>query len=149
MYALFQHRPAPFEARMKTTSLKFAFVAMLALAAVGCNQGRKAPPNTIVRVTNIVPGYASAVFRRAESRQPTTLLYKESQQFQYNEDTYDFHLEAQRADETTPTRIVNFTKKVLAGTTYHFVFTEAGTTPGYTILEMPTPAAGVGISRIV
>ena len=150
MYALFRHRSTTFEARMKKTNLKFLFVAALALGLTGCGQGRKAPPNTIVHATNVVPGYASTVFRRAEDKvNPVALAYKESRQLIYNEDTYDFHLEAQRLNEATSTRIVNFTKQVLAGTTYDFVFTESGTTPGYTILEMPTPDVSTTDAEVV
>ena len=133
---------------MKTTTLKVLVLATLALGIVGCNQGRKTPPNTNVRIMNVVPKYASVAFQRVESA-PNTLAYRESQQFSYNQDTYDFHLSAQRADETSPTRVVNFTKEVLAGTLYNFVFTQTGTTPDYKILEMPTPAVGATDAEVI
>jgi Domain of unknown function (DUF4397) len=132
---------------MKTT-LKVLALATLALGIVGCNQGRKTPPNTIVRVTNVVPKYGSVAFRRVESA-PNALAYRDSQQFSYNQDTYDFHLEAKLANETDITRVVNFTKEVLAGTLYDFVFTQTGTTPDYKILEMPTPAAGATDAEVI
>ncbi len=151
MYALFRHSPRTFELRMRKMTFKLLGLAVIAIGLSGCNGGRKAPPDTIVRATNVVPSYAGAGFRRAEAPDGTlvSLAYKGSAQAVYNEDTYDFHLEAQHADEATPTRIVNFTKQVLAGTTYDFVFTEAAGTPGYTILEMPTPGTDATDAEVI
>ena len=148
MYAPLQPRPATLEPRMTNSTIKFLFLASLALAVVGCNSGNKAPPNTIVRVTNVLSAYASVGFRRVETA-PQALDYKGSAQFTYNEDTYDFHVEAQRADEASPTRIINFTKKVLAGTTYDFVFVQNGATPELKVLTTPTPDPGATDAEVV
>ena len=37
------------------------------LAFTGCDQGRKAPPKTTVRVANVAPNFAALRFRREQT----------------------------------------------------------------------------------
>lgn len=63
--------------------------AVLALAA--CESGREAPPKVVVRVTNAAPGFETLVFQReADTRNAVELPFKNSTEFVYDADSYDF-----------------------------------------------------------
>jgi hypothetical protein len=136
---------------MTKPGLKLLWPIVLAVSLVGCNGGTKAPPNTTVRVTDVMPSYNTVNFRRAEEtiNPPLSLAFKGSVQATYNQDTYAFHVEVTPVGDTTYTRIVNFTKEVLAGTLYQFVLMEAAGAPDYKILEMPTPSASASDAEVI
>ena len=54
---------------------------ILALASVGCSEGRKNPPDAAARVLNVAPSYASLLYRREEItaiNPPVALAYEAS-----------------------------------------------------------------------
>jgi hypothetical protein len=109
-------------------------LAMLALALTACNGGRKALPDTTVRVVNVVPRLFSIDYRREESTS-STLTFKSGSVFTYDEDTYDFNVDALNAAVGAPQRVLSFPQQVLAGHTYTFVFYDTGTSVDRLVLE--------------
>jgi hypothetical protein len=134
-------------------SLRHLFgLLFIALALVGCDQGRKAPPKTFVQIANVAPSFANLNFRRAESQQSAdnaTLSFKSSTGFAYDEDTYNFHIETQNIATGALERVHSFTKQVLSGTSYTFVFTEVGGLVQPVILESPDFPATAADTEII
>ncbi|HZF29908.1 MAG TPA: DUF4397 domain-containing protein [Gammaproteobacteria bacterium] len=108
----------------------------LALTLAACDTGRKRPPETTVRVLNVAPSFFSLDYLREET-QPSNLEFRSGTVFQYDEDTYDFHIQTQDDVTGAPLRILSFPQKVVAGTTYTFVIYDTGTAIDRVVLEAP------------
>ncbi|HET8696457.1 MAG TPA: DUF4397 domain-containing protein, partial [Gammaproteobacteria bacterium] len=119
---------------MKARRLLPLGLAMLALALTACNGGRKALPDTTVRVVNVVPRLFTLDFRREEST-ASTLPFKSGSVFTYDEDTYDFNVDALNGNTGAQQRVLSFPQQVLAGNTYTFVFYDTGTSVGQVTLQ--------------
>jgi len=117
----------------------------LALASTGCNSnGRTNPPDTFVRVLNVVPSRPSLNYRREQitlTNASTNLPFQgaATSDFVYDEDTYNFSVSAIDPAASVPTQIDvdGFSHKVVAGTLYTFVFIESGGVVEHAILEQP------------
>jgi hypothetical protein len=122
---------------------------VLALAAAGCSEGRKNPPDATVRILNVAPSYASLGYRREEItalNPPVSLAYEaSSDELGYDEDTYDFH--ASILDAGGVTDVDSFSHTVVAGTLYTFIFMESGGGVTHTILESPRFVSDVTNAR--
>jgi hypothetical protein len=122
--------------RMTARRLLPLGLVMIALALTACDGGRKALPDTTVRVLNVVPGLFNLDYRREEST-PSTLDFKAGSVFTYDEDTYDFNVETRNIVTGVPQRILSFPQKVVAGSTYTFVIYDKGTSIDRVVLEVP------------
>ena len=113
---------------------------ILALASVGCSEGRKNPPDAAARVLNVAPSYASLLYRREEItaiNPPVALAYEASSgDLSYDADTYDFHASIVDTGGGR-TDIDSFSHTLVAGTLYTFIFMESGGGVTHTILESP------------
>lgn len=98
------------------------------LLVAACDQGRKNPPDTAVRVVNAVPSYEGIEFRREQTdRQydPLALTYQAASgtPFVYDVDQYDFWVQTGTAGSSTPiTR--TFSQQLREDAHYFFVMTE-------------------------
>lgn len=95
------------------------------LALVGCDEGRQAPPKVAVRVANAAPGFAELAFRR-EQTQPSTLGFKNAQEFSYDADTYDFYVGERPPSASTAGRTWSLTTTLAGDNNYVIVLTEVG-----------------------
>jgi len=120
----------------------------LALASTGCDTGRKNPPNATVRVLNVAPSFGALTYRREQvvlTNPPVPLLYQGSAsgssagsiELSYDEDTYSFTASARDPATLADVDRDSFTKKIVTGTLYTFVFLETGGNITHTILESP------------
>jgi hypothetical protein len=135
---------------MKLRYLRSFALLCAVLVFAGCDQGRKAPPKTLVRVANVAPSFGELFYQRERppQTQPTSLGFKGSTQEEYDEDTYDFHIDS-RSFTTVPARAWHFAREVRGGTVYTFVLTEdAGEVEPIT-LQYPSPATNATEAQIV
>jgi hypothetical protein len=127
---------------------------LLALAIAGCDQGRKEPPKTSVRVLNAAPSFTSLdyVRGRVTSTNPSTNLtyLSATGPLSYDEDTYDFNL-AGTSNPSAGTKVPvgTFTQQVVAGTDYTFVLAENAGAVVPKVLETPELSATTADSQIV
>jgi hypothetical protein len=111
-------------------------LVILALVLTACDGGRKSLPDTTVRVLNTVPRYLSLDFRREESG-ASTLEFEGGAAAAYDEDTYDFNVDAHNVVTGAVQRILSFPQKVSTGVTYTFVLYDTGTAVDRVVLEAP------------
>jgi hypothetical protein len=128
---------------------------LLALALTGCDQGRKAPAKTSVRVLNAAPSFTSLDYLRGQRQTQTNssinLTYlSATEALSYDEDTYNFNVAA-TSDPSTNSKVpvLTFSQQVLAGTDYTFVLAENAGAVVSKVLETPTLAATAADSQIV
>jgi hypothetical protein len=126
-------------------------LAALALAAVGCDQGREAPPDTVVRVVNVAPGFPSLYFRREQIPGDTgqELGFKNGVERSWDEDTYDFFIFVRDLASNTLQQHRTFVKHVQAGTLYTFVLAQVGSAVQELILEVTPPASNATDGQVV
>lgn len=124
-------------------------LALVMLGLAACDQGRKAPPDTTVRVINAAPGYPSLQFRRETFGSPSTLELGATTDFTFDEDTYDFFVLADNFSTNRTETVHEFEQQVLAGTTYVFVLAESGGAVTHVTLEYAPLAASAADTQIV
>jgi hypothetical protein len=128
---------------------KHLTLSLLLLAAVSaCDQGRKAPPKTVVRVVNAAPSFTALEFRREETS-GSSLDFKSGTEFSYDVDSYDFHVEVRPSTGSAPERVASFAKTLAADTSYTVVLTESAGAVQPVVLEHPTPAANATEAQIL
>ena len=123
--------------------------ALAVLAVTGCDSGREAPPKVTVRIANVAPGFAALNFRREQDgnqdRSPT-LGFKNTAEFSYDVDTYDFFVFERTLLLDTPGRSWTFAPELEADLGYTFVLTEVGGEVVPVVLSYPAaPAADAQI----
>jgi hypothetical protein len=119
---------------------------LCALALVGCDGGRQAPPRVAVRIVNAAPGFIELGFRR-EQTQPSSLVFRSAQEVSYEADAYDFYVEGRVGTNTTETW--SFTRTLVGDTQYVFVLTEvAGDVVPVVLEHGPAPSADAQILAV-
>jgi hypothetical protein len=116
-----------------------------ALALVGCDSGRQAPPRVTVRVANAAPGFNEVVFiRERDENNSSSLAFKTAQEFSYDADTYDFYTRVLASSGEIEEGTFSAT---LAGDSgYYFVMTEvAGEVVPVVLQYGPAPSADTQI----
>jgi hypothetical protein len=99
-----------------------------------CDQGRKDPPNTSVRVANAAPSFNSIDFRREQStlsQNAATLNFQGTAEFDWDTGQYDFNIDVATLPRTT------FSQDLREDTRYAFVLTEVGGLIEPVVLEYP------------
>jgi hypothetical protein len=117
---------------------------VLGMGLAACDQGRKTPPRTTVRVVDAAPGAVALEFRREETG-PASLAFRSSIQRDYAEDTYNFTVAVPGNDTLSGT---TFRVQVVAGITYTFVLTELGGVIYPAILEIPDLPSDATVARL-
>lgn len=125
----------------------------LALVAMGCGDGRKAPGTTAVQVINAAPSYSSLNFRRGPITNLTynplvNLQYLGGSQQIYGEDTYTFYVSTTELTTSIEHDIDNFAKEIVSGTAYTIVLYESGGKIAHAILESPTVAGNAANAQV-
>jgi hypothetical protein len=116
----------------------FGYIALLALALTGCDQGRQTPPNVDVTVINAAPSYTSLTFVRARDLlNAITLQYRESTLQSYNVDQYDFYVEHTATGSNTTNQLATFSSTLTAERAYQVVIAESGGTIQPIAIERP------------
>jgi hypothetical protein len=124
---------------MKLRFIASCVLAGAALLLAACDDGRQAPPKTLVRVANVAPGFAELTFRRErDTRAAATMQFKSTQEFVYDADTYDFFVTDRTLTPDVPNREWSFQAEVTAENRYLMVLTEVGTDVQPVVMEMPT-----------
>ncbi|HEX6997984.1 MAG TPA: DUF4397 domain-containing protein [Gammaproteobacteria bacterium] len=131
------------------SALRLTLVLLAVAACFGCDQGRKAPPKTNVQVVHAAPGAPAIDFYRERRSTVSQLQYGgASGVLLFDEDTYDFSVHTVQPSGATPV-LQSFSKAVVAGTDYTFVFTEVGGLIEPIILEAPRPEAGSADAQVM
>ncbi len=125
-------------------------LACAVLALAGCDSGgREAPPKVNVRIANAAPGFAVLNFRREQDSNPErspNLGFKNTADFIYDADTYDFFVTARSLDLNVPVRSWTFAPTLEPDLGYTFVLTEAAGEVVPVVLSYPAaPAADAQI----
>jgi hypothetical protein len=137
---------------MTVSRLRPLVLAALAFAALGCDQGRQSPSDTIVRVVNVAPRFSGLQFRRgllpSIGNQPQDLPFKAGTQTAFDADTYNFYVDVTDL-RGSATNLLTFSKEVLTGTIYTFVFVQNGTGLQVVTLEAPQPTAAATQAQVM
>ncbi len=112
---------------MKARHLKFFAVLLAALTLIGCDQGRKAPAKTRVRIVNAAPSFAQLWYQREHPtlESPDALAFKGVTGHDYDVDTYDFYVYHKRVATGEILNTWTWSKELVADQQYTFVLTEA------------------------
>lgn len=124
-------------------------LALLTLGLAACDQGRKSPPDTLVRVINAAPAHSALKFRRETLSQPTTLELGGTFDFTFDEDTYDFFVDADNFTTNQTESVHEFSQQVLSGTTYVFVLADNAGAVTHVALEYTPLAASAAETQII
>ena len=123
------------------------------LTVVGCDQGRKNPPDASLRTLNAAPSFSTLSIRRGKQatsqNQPRNLRYKEATAATYDQDRYDFYVDVSTPGLAAPTPLRNFSKELLTGTDYTLVLTEVGGLIEPVFLEQPNPTANSTQANVI
>ncbi len=111
---------------MKARHLTLFAVLLAALALVGCENGRKAPPKTHVNVANAAPSFVQLWYQREQplGSTPDALAFKAVTPYDYDVDTYDFFVYQRRASTQELLNTWTWSKQLVADTNYTFVLAE-------------------------
>jgi hypothetical protein len=123
-------------------------LALVMLGLAACDSGRQAPLDTTVRVINAAPGHPTLEFRR-ERTEPQPLELGGTFDFTFDEDTYDFFVDADNYASNTKETVHEFAQQVLAGTTYVFVLAESAGAVTHATLEYAPLAASAAETQII
>lgn len=130
---------------MNRSSFALCAFACAVFVLSGCDSGgREAPPKVSVRVANVAPGFAELRFQREQDGNPNrspTLGFKNTFEFSYDADTYDFFVFARSLDLNTAGRSWTFAPELEEGLGYTFVLTEVGTEVVPVVLSYPAAPA--------
>ncbi|RPI60570.1 MAG: DUF4397 domain-containing protein [Lysobacterales bacterium] len=126
---------------MKISYVTSCGLVCAALILAGCDDGRQAPRKVGVRVANVAPGFEQLEFRREQdTRNGATLSFKDSQEFVYDADTYDFFI-SERTLNDTAARTWTFAPQLDGAFSYTFVLTEVGGEIQPVVIEHSEPPA--------
>lgn len=110
-----------------------------ALTLSACDKGRQTPAKVTVRIVDVAPSFSQLQFRR-EQTNPSTLTFKNAQEFAYDADTYDFYVtEPSLTNGAGATRA--FAQEMRGNHRYTFVLTEVAGVVQPVVLETPDPSA--------
>ena len=125
-------------------ALEIGLVLLAAIAASGCEQGRKAPEKTRVQVVNAAPNHPPLNFLRVQRAEATEIGYGAATgALPFDVDQYDFHVEMLSPNTAAPTRISSMTRAIAADVDYTFVLAE-NATGGIEPIVVETPVAEAG-----
>jgi hypothetical protein len=120
---------------MKARPLKFFAVLLAALTLIGCDQGRKAPAKTRIRVVNAAPSFAQLSFRREQTDTRDALAFKGVASHEYDVDTYDFNVYQLQVASQALLNKWTWSKQLVADKQYTFVLAQAAGTISPQIVE--------------
>lgn len=107
---------------------QLVLVLLAAAASSGCEQGREAPPKTLVRVVNAAPTHPSLNFVRVRRTEVSELGYgAASGQLSFDVDSYDFRVDIVPPGASAGSAVGSFAAELQANVEYTFVLVEGAT----------------------
>ena len=119
---------------------------LLGFGLVGCDQGRKNPPNVPVTLFHAAPSQGTLSFIRVQVRE-STLEYQQSATGSWDADTYTFHVDLAPIG-SDPERLLSFTRELVAENEYKFIAAERAGQLEVIVLEAPVFSGGGGNLQI-
>jgi hypothetical protein len=135
---------------MTISILRPAALAALALAAVGCDQGRSNPGDAVVRIVNAAPGFDTVqVYRENVTTSQNGFAFQGGTEATWDEDTYDLSAYVNNLATGRLDQLVTAPQQVLAANLYDIVVVQHGDGAELKIVEVAPPAAGASDTQVL